>query len=208
MAREARYASTVAGNKRTGQVRIISGEWRGRRLLVPDRRGLRPTGDRARETLFNWLQGRVAGRRVADLFAGSGALGLEAASRGAGHVDLIELDARLATGLRSAIADWPGAERVDVHGGDALDWLRQRVDPLDLVFVDPPFESGLQGPVLDALTRPGLLAAGALVYVESARNDADPAAGRTGWSMLRDKTQGDVRLQLLERVEAGDPPPV
>lgn len=208
MGREACYASTVAGSKRSGQVRIISGEWRGRRLSVPDRRGLRPTGDRARETLFNWLQGRVAGRRVADLFAGSGALGLEAASRGAGHVDLVDLDSKLAAGLRSAIAEWPGSERVDVHGGDALDWLRQQDAPLDLVFVDPPFDSRLQGPVLDALARPGVLAVGAMVYVESARNDTDPAAGRTGWSVLRERTQGDVRLQLLERVEAVDPSPV
>ncbi len=185
------------GRKRTGQVRIIGGDWRGRKLAVPDRRGLRPTGDRARETLFNWLQGKVAGRRVADLFAGSGALGLEAASRGAARVDLVERDRSLVDGLRTAVADWPGADRVVFAPADALDWLRWVEAPLDLVFVDPPFDAGLHGAVLDALAEAGRLAAGARVYVESDRRSADPLDGRDDFDILREKVLGDVRLQLL-----------
>lgn len=199
-ARQGRYASTVTARGTQGRVRIIGGDWRGRRLAVPDRPGLRPTGDRARETLFNWLQGRVAGRRVADLFAGSGALGLEAASRGAARVDSIEFDRELAAALRAAIADWPGSDRVHVHAGDALAWLERLDATLDLVFVDPPFADGLQGRVLDALLRPGRLSTDAAVYVESPRREADPLEGRSDWRCLREKVQGDVRLQLLAPV--------
>ncbi|MGB0514957.1 MAG: RsmD family RNA methyltransferase, partial [Wenzhouxiangellaceae bacterium] len=94
----------------SGAVRIISGQWRGRRLRVPDLDGLRPTGDRAREVVFNWLQDRVHGTRCLDLFAGTGALGLEAASRGASRVTLIERDRRLAEALRRLASEWPGSE--------------------------------------------------------------------------------------------------
>jgi 16S rRNA (guanine966-N2)-methyltransferase len=203
----------VAASKNKGQVRIIGGDWRGRRLPVLDRPGLRPTGDRARETLFNWLQGRVAGRRVADLFAGSGALGFEAASRGAERVDMMEVDRRAADALKTAIDGWPGRERVHVHTLDALAWLQgldpTEESPLDLVFVDPPFDAGLHGPALEALLVPGRLAADARVYVESDRrsaspvpyfdpdSDLDPAAGHAAWEILREKVQGDVRMQLL-----------
>ncbi len=183
--------------KRTGQVRIIGGDWRGRKLAVPDRPGLRPTGDRARETLFNWLQGKVAGRRVADLFAGSGALGLEAASRGAARVDLVERDRSLIEGLKAAVADWPGAERVVFAPADAIAWLGWIEAPLDLVFVDPPFDAGLHAAVLDALAEPGRLAPGARVYVESDRRAVDPLTERVDYDLLREKVLGDVRLQLL-----------
>jgi 16S rRNA (guanine966-N2)-methyltransferase len=170
-------------------------------LPVLDRPGLRPTGDRARETLFNWLQGRVAGRRVADLFAGSGALGFEAASRGAACVDLVEADRRAADALKTAIDGWPGRERVRVHTADALAWLaRSGTDtepPLDLVFVDPPFDAGLHGPALEALLVPGRLADDARVYVESDRRSAAPAFGDARWTVVREKVQGDVRMQLL-----------
>ncbi|NKI35970.1 16S rRNA (guanine(966)-N(2))-methyltransferase RsmD [Wenzhouxiangella sp. XN79A] len=198
----------MARSKRTGQVRIIGGDWRGRRLAVLDRPGLRPTGDRARETLFNWLQGRVAGRGVADLFAGSGALGFEAASRGAARVDLVELDRRAGDALKRAIEGWPGAERVCVHTVDALGWL-QRLDapegaPLDLVFVDPPFDAGLHRAALDALGRPGRLSDEARVYVESAARSADPVGDSPGWLRLREKVQGDVRMQLLAPDRDGD----
>lgn len=195
----------MTARKNKGQVRIIGGDWRGRRLPVLDRPGLRPTGDRARETLFNWLQGRVAGRRVVDLFAGSGALGFEAASRGAERVDLIELDRRAADALKAASDGWPGRERLRVHTMDALAWL-ERLDadpgpPPDLVFVDPPFDAGLHGPALDALLVPGRLATDARVYVESDRRSVDaggePVVDDAHWTVLREKVQGDVRMQLL-----------
>jgi len=210
----------VARSKRTAQVRIIGGDWRGRRLAVLDRPGLRPTGDRARETLFNWLQGRVAGRRVADLFAGSGALGFEAASRGAARVDLVESDRRAADALKHAVHGWPGAERVRVHTADALDWLARLDVPvespgdasdtmsLDLVFVDPPFDAGLHAAALRALAVPGRLAEGARVYVESDRRAPDPLDGAAAWSLLREKIQGDVRMQLACLHRDEEPRPV
>lgn len=141
----------------------------------------------------------MAGRQVADLFAGSGALGLEAASRGAERVELVELDRGLVAGLQDAIAGWPGAERVRVTSGDALAWLARLEAPLDLVFVDPPFEAGLHGRVLDALANGDALSDDAIVYVESARRDPDPLAAYDGWRILREKVQGDVRLQLVQR---------
>lgn len=181
-----------------GKLRIIGGRWRGRKLAVADRPELRPTGDRARETLFNWLQGRLHDAVVADLFAGSGALGLEAASRDARRVVLVERDRDLAATLETVRSSWPGSEGVEVVRGDALDWLRRTDGPFDLVFVDPPFDAGLHQPVLAALRRPGLLAANARVYVESRSSepapgvDADPA-----WRVIREKRQGAIRMQLL-----------
>ena len=202
----------MARSRRTGQIRIIGGDWRGRRLAVLDRPGLRPTGDRARETLFNWLQGRLAGRRAADLFAGSGALGIEAASRGAARVDLVESDRRAADALTRAVEGWPGAERVRIHTDDALAWLAQLdapgETPLDLAFVDPPFAAGLHRAALDALAAPGRLAAEARVYVESDRRAPDPLDEVAGWIALREKVQGDVRMQLLARDRDGDARPV
>lgn len=192
----------------TGKVRIIGGQWRGRKLTVPVRPGLRPSSDRGRETLFNWLQQRIHGARCLDLFAGTGALGLEAASRGAAAVTLIERDRGLCAALRAIARDWPGGERLEVVQADVLGWLRTGLGPFDLVFVDPPFAAGLHLPALAALTRPGLLAPGAWVYVESnARstapvgdgtpNEGRPAEATGGWSLLRQKQIGAVRMQLL-----------
>jgi 16S rRNA (guanine966-N2)-methyltransferase len=182
----------------TGRIRIIGGQWRGRKLAVPDSPGLRPTGDRARETLFNWLSPQLHGARCLDLFAGSGALGLEAASRGAGQVSLVERQTELVRTLREIAAGWPGGERVEVILADAIAWLEQNQGPFDIVFVDPPFEAGLQGRVLALLRRPGLLAPDARVYVESGRGDHDLAPGDLeGFEELRCKRQGDVTLRLL-----------
>ena len=182
-----------------GRLRIIGGRWRGRTLRVPDRPGLRPSGDRSREVLFNWLQGRTAGASSLDLFAGTGALGLEAASRGAARAVLVERDRELASALDRVRGEWPETESVEVVRADALRWLDTAIGPLDLVFVDPPFGDRLHARVLDALLRPGLLAADARVYVESpAREPAPVGESDARWSILRDKRVGDVRMQLLE----------
>lgn len=197
----------------TGKVRIIGGQWRGRKLEVPELPGLRPSGDRSRETLFNWLQDRLHGARCLDLFAGTGALGLEAASRGAASVCLVERDRRLCEALRRIARDWPGGERLDVVQADTPAWLKTATGPFDLVFLDPPFDSGLHRQVLAALSRPGLLASDARVYVESdARSEAPSVAdteaeavGSAGpWQVLREKRLGEVRMQLLIRADAGD----
>jgi 16S rRNA (guanine966-N2)-methyltransferase len=185
-----------------GHVRIIGGEWRGRRLPVLDLPGLRPSGDRARETLFNWLQPCIHGAHCADLFAGTGALGLEAASRGAAEVFLIESSPPAMQALRGALSKLGGAAgaRVRLEQADALLWLAARAPrSLDIVFVDAPFDSGLDRQALELLARRDLVRAGGVVYVESARGAPPPHPG-PGWEVAREKALGEVRMVLLKRV--------
>ncbi len=143
------------------QLRIIGGEWRSRRLRFPAIDGLRPTLDRVRETLFNWLQFEVEGARVLDAFAGSGALGFEALSRGAKEVIFLEKNPKAALQLKENLSTL-NARNAQVWAGDALHWLSQNPEPYDLVFLDPPFGLNLLQPALDSLS----LLDGALVYVE------------------------------------------
>lgn len=182
--------------KPPGQVRIIGGQWRGRKLPVPDLPGLRPTADRSRETLFNWLQADVPGARCADLFAGSGALGFEAASRGAAHVDMVEISPLAVSGLVESRATL-AAQQVDVHRANVLEWLRN-VDPgsLDIVFLDPPFDSGLAVRVLDRLLELDCIAPGGCVYVESPSKFPELVM-RAPFALARDKVVGESRLQLF-----------
>lgn len=188
-----------APSGRPGTVRIIGGDWRGTKLPVADLDGLRPTADRVRETLFNWLQPMLPGARVLDLFAGTGALGLEAVSRGAREAVLVERDPALAAALRTIAAKLPGGERVHVAHEDALAWLRRAPEPFDLAFVDPPFAAGLWAPVLAALEPH--LAADAWLYVESPADVVpDPAEG---WRLHREGRTRDVRYALLRRATAG-----
>ena len=181
-----------------GAVRIIGGHWRGTKLPVADRDGLRPTADRVRETLFNWLQPVLPGARVLDLFAGSGALGLEAVSRGAREAVLVERDPALAAGLQALAARLPGGERVRVVCADALGWLRSAPDGFDLAFVDPPFVGALWRPALAALTPH--LAADAWLYVESPP-EAD-AAPDAEWRLHREGRTRDVHYALYRREPA------
>lgn len=185
----------------TGKIRIISGQWRGRKLTVLDQPGLRPTSDRARETLFNWISPRVAGSRCVDLFAGTGALGLEAASRGASSVTLIEKSRHLADQLSGQIADWPGADCVKVVSGDALAWLTNATGPLDLVFIDPPYGQGLQRRALLELIERRLLADQGLVYVEAAVGEnwagEDSKWIETRFEILKERRVGQINLNLL-----------
>lgn len=180
-----------------GKVRLIAGRWRGTRLDVPMSPGLRPTSDRVRETLFNWLAPYLPGARVLDLFAGSGALGLEALSRGAAEVLMVERDAALASALRAVLARLPGSQGGRVVQGDALAMLRGHGEPFDLVFVDPPFASGLW-PEVWPLLRPHL-AADALVYVEAPAN-SDPGVPAE-WPVHREGGTREVRY-ALHRVPA------
>lgn len=175
-----------------GQVRIIAGRLRGSRLPVPDRPGLRPTPDRVRETLFNWLQSVLPGARALDLFAGVGALGFEAASRGAAGVVMIEHDPALARSLYEQ-ARRLQAEAVRVECADALVWLRRPpAERFDLVFVDPPFAGELWPAVIAALAPH--LAPGARVYLESPADHA-PAVPRD-WELLRENRTRRVRYAL------------
>jgi 16S rRNA (guanine966-N2)-methyltransferase len=188
--------------KARGRIRIIGGSLRGSRLEVPDRSGLRPTPDRLRETLFNWLMPVLAGSRVLDLFAGSGALALEAMSRGAASAVAVERDRELARHL----AD--NAARLRVPGlsvvcDDALAWLRRGpTGPFDIVFLDPPFDADLWSQAATALDGGGWLRPGALVYVESPRN-AKPAVPPT-WRSHKDAHAGDVQGVLWRIPAAND----
>jgi 16S rRNA (guanine966-N2)-methyltransferase len=181
-----------------GVVRIIGGDWRGTRLPVADREGLRPTADRVRETLFNWLQPVLPGARVLDLFAGTGALGLEAVSRGAREAVLIERDPMLAEGLRQLAAKLPGGERVQVVCADALAWLQSAPGGFDLAFVDPPFAGNLWDPALAALG-PQLLE-NAWLYVESPVGRV--TAPGPDWQPHRDGQTREVRYALYRRGKA------
>jgi len=183
-----------------GFVRIIGGEWRGRRIPIIDLPGLRPSGDRARETLFNWLQPFIQGARCVDLFAGTGVLGLEAYSRGAREVTLVENMPAAVQALRAALVtlNHPGVkDGIELAETDALKWLRQcEPDSLDLVFVDPPFGSRLEPQAMALLVERQLVRAGGLVYIETARN-SPPAHPGLGWEIIKDKTLGEVRMVLL-----------
>jgi len=186
----------MAKSSKSGTVRIIAGEWRGRRLPVPDLPGLRPSGDRSRETLFNWLQGKLAGARCLDLFAGTGVLGLEAVSRGAATAVLLEKDLTAAAQLRANV-NLLKASHVNIVQADALAWLQsQPADSFDLVFIDPPFGQGLADAALELLQQRELLGSDGLVYLETARSEIIPALA-TGWEILRDKAIGEVHMHLL-----------
>jgi 16S rRNA (guanine966-N2)-methyltransferase len=172
-----------------GHVRIIAGRLRGSRLPVPAAPGLRPTADRLRETLFNWLQGEVEGRRALDLFAGTGALGLEAVSRGAADVVLVERDPALVRSLEESLRRLKvGNARVEQ--ADALAWLARGPEPrFDLVFLDPPFDAGLWQRAAQALAP--WLAPRAWIYVELAR--AAEFQPPDGWRLHRESGSRDVR---------------
>ena len=176
-----------------GKVRIIGGRWRGTRLPVPASPGLRPSGDRVRETLFNWLMPVLAGARVADVFAGTGALGLEAVSRGAAHAVLVERDAALARSLSETVARLSAQESVEVAHADALAWLgRQAPASFDVAFVDPPFDADLWQPTLAALLPK--LAQGAWLYLESPPGQAPTLPVQ--WALHREGRTREVRYAL------------
>ena len=174
------------------RVRIIGGAWRSRLIAFPSRQDLRPTPDRVRETLFNWLGQDLTGKTCLDLFAGSGALGFEAASRGARRVVMVERDAQTVRAL-GASRDALQAAAVELKRADALEFLRDGVDVYDVVLLDPPFRAELWPRLAPLLPR--LLAPEAMVYYESAvRPDLAP-----DWVVHRQGQAGQVRFQLLKR---------
>jgi 16S rRNA (guanine966-N2)-methyltransferase len=177
---------------RANTVRIIGGHWRSRILNFPDSADLRPTPDRVRETLFNWLGQNLAGMACLDLFAGSGALGFEALSRGAASVVMVEKEARALTALRDNAKNLNAANLTIVRG-DALEFARGIRARFDVVFVDPPYRLGLQAPALSVVR--GLLAKGGRVYVES-ESALEPARE---WVALKRARAGKVHFYLLER---------
>ncbi len=176
------------------QLRIIAGRWRGRRIDFPDLPELRPTPDRVRETLFNWLQEIVEGSRCLDLFAGSGALGFEAASRGAASVVMVDRDPKVVQHLRRQ-AGMLGAAQVEMILAQAQAYLAPSPPPFDIVFLDPPFESGLLADVCQALEQHCVLKTGARIYLET-RASAEPPPIPGSWTMLKSRRAGQVGYHL------------
>ncbi|MFW6092328.1 MAG: 16S rRNA (guanine(966)-N(2))-methyltransferase RsmD [Pseudomonadota bacterium] len=175
------------------QVRIIGGKWKGRKLVFPDQRGLRPTLGRARETIFNWLQGELEGRHCLDLFAGSGALGFEALSRGAASVTFVESHRGTARALR-ANADRLGADGATVITGRAERVLRRCSRTWEVIFVDPPFATTATAAALAAVREAEALAPGGLVYAEAPRGE--PLAG-DDWELIKHARTGETHFGLL-----------
>jgi 16S rRNA (guanine966-N2)-methyltransferase len=188
-------------DRQRGSVRIVAGRLRNSRIDVPDAPGLRPTPDRVRETLFNWLAPAIDGAKCLDLFAGTGALGIEALSRGAATCTFVERDAGLAAALRATLTRLKVAD-AEVRTEPAERFLGGAPRSFDIAFVDPPFALGLWQPSLDALDKGGWLKPGALVYVESPAGEAlrMPA----GWMPHRESQAGEVRFALY-RVARGLP---
>lgn len=182
-----------------GELRIIGGRWRGRRLRVLDAGGLRPTTDRIRETVFNWLQADVPGARCLDLFAGTGALGLEALSRGAAEVVFVEKNQRVAAALRDSLSRLE-ASQGQVILGDALGYLGNREAlPFDVVFLDPPFRSELLPECLRLLPERGWLAENAVIYIEAEAELDLAGLVPEGWALVRSKMAGQVGYHLARK---------
>ncbi|MGH8503642.1 MAG: 16S rRNA (guanine(966)-N(2))-methyltransferase RsmD [Gammaproteobacteria bacterium] len=186
-----RKASARAQRQR---LRIIGGAWRGRRIEFPNLPDLRPTPDRVRETLFNWLQGIIEGSRCLDLFAGSGALGFEAASRGAACVVMIDRDPEVVQHLRRE-TDKLGARHIEIIMTDAQAYLAGAPTPFDIVFIDPPFGSNLLRPTTRALEDCRVLKPGARIYLETAAAAGTLAMPAT-WELLKSQTAGQVGYHL------------
>jgi 16S rRNA (guanine966-N2)-methyltransferase len=183
-----------AGAARSRVLRIIAGRHRGRRLRFPAGVEIRPTPDRVRETLFNWLQPRIDQARVLDMFAGSGALGLEALSRGAAEVTFIEKDRRAAAAIETLLQEWQESAATVVCA-DAVSWLaRNGAGPFDIVFLDPPYAANLLAQTAAALA--GRLAPDARVYVERRARDPLPALPPS-WKELRAGRAGEVGYHLF-----------
>lgn len=188
-------SKTAQGNR----FRVIGGRWRGRRLTFPAAGGVRPTPDRVRETLFNWLSPIPPGSRALDLFAGSGALGIEALSRGFAAVGFVERDRRLAAAIQQHLATLSTEDAGRVMTAALPGFLRNRpadFDPANVVFLDPPYDAGLHEPVLQALIAGGWLAEDAQVYIEY--RNRGPAPLPAGWTVRKSGTAGDVAFALLE----------
>ena len=196
-----RPAAPVRRAERSRVLRIIGGTWRGRKLRFPDSAAIRPTPDRVRETLFNWLGAATQGAQCLDLFAGSGALGLEALSRGAAHVTFVEQDPSAVRELRARLAEWQAGD-APVERADALRYLAGAARPFDIVFLDPPFASGLLARAAALLEERRWLKDGALIYVEHAAREPLPALP-TSWRALKTKQAGEVGYHLFAYADPG-----
>lgn len=185
--------------KRNGnRLRIIGGEWRSRQLPFPDVDGLRPTTDRVRETLFNWIQHAIPGARCLDLFSGSGALGFEALSRGAGKVIMVENNAKASFQLKEN-AKTLNANQAEIYHGDGLQFVHEEQVPFDVIFLDPPFGKGFLQDCVNSINENQLIRNNGLVYIES-EHDLNELNVPSHWHPHREKKAGQVvsRLYVIE----------
>jgi 16S rRNA (guanine966-N2)-methyltransferase len=189
--------SSASGSRNS--VRIIGGGWRGRRVSFPDIPGLRPTPDRVRETLFNWLQQGIAGARCLDLFAGSGALGLEALSRGAKELVFVEQAVAAARALQEQLIRFGGQARAQVAEMGAARYLRSVPQAFDIVFLDPPFGRDALAEYIPLLDDGQWLKPGALVYLENEKKAGVPPLP-AHWQLLKSKSAGEVGYHLARVV--------
>jgi len=191
-------ARSGKGPKRQNTLRIIGGAWRGRKFSFTPAEGLRPTPDRVRETLFNWLAPVINGARCLDLFAGSGALGLEALSRGARSCDFVDVSKTALRHIEYHLQILQVGTAARCHAMPALSFLNSAKGPYDIVFADPPFSMGLLAAVCPLLDSPGLVAADGWIYIEAPAGD--PVPNLSGqWRLHRDKVAGEVAYRLFER---------
>jgi 16S rRNA (guanine966-N2)-methyltransferase len=191
----------LAAGRNRNSVRIIGGSWRGRRVAFPDLPGLRPTPDRVRETLFNWLQHSLTEARCLDLFAGSGALGLEALSRGAGEVVFVEQAPAAARNLQAQLQRLDALAKARILEAEATHYLKSAARVFDIVFMDPPFGEGALPQYVALLDANGWVSNGSLVYLENERGAGVPSLP-PHWELLKSKSAGEVRYHLA-RVNAG-----
>jgi 16S rRNA (guanine966-N2)-methyltransferase len=182
------------------KLRIIAGDWRSRQLSFVDAPGLRPTPARVRETVFNWLQYDIVGKQCLDLYAGSGALGFEAASRGAKSVVQVENNAQACRCLKDNAVALSAESRIKAVQGDVLRYLDGEAQAFDLVFLDPPFGRNLAAQTCQLLEENGWLAKQAKIYVETERH-FDGSGMPENWRQLKSKSAGEVGYHLFERTE-------
>ena len=184
--------------KTPGFIRIIAGQWRGRKLPVHDIEGLRPTTDRVKETVFNWLMNDVVDKNCLDCFAGSGSLGIEALSRGASSITMIEKDSQAARQITDNLSLLK-AENAQVIKGDSLNYLSADQQQYGLVFIDPPFRKALAEPICQLLETNELLEPSALIYVEI-ESEMTNFTPPINWQLLKEKAAGQVSFRLYQRI--------
>lgn len=184
--------------KGANQLRIIGGEWRGRKLRFPDAPNLRPTPDRVRETIFNWLAPMIQGARCLDLFAGSGALGLEALSRGAAFTTFVDSHKKATQALQSHLDLLGANDKADVVQLDSVKFLNNPAQAYDLVFLDPPYHLDFMEKVVPLLEEHGWLAENTRVYLEIEKRQSLPELP-ANWQKLKEKTAGEVNYFLFQR---------
>lgn len=185
---------------RRNQLRIIGGNWRGRKLDFPDAPGLRPTPDRVRETLFNWVMPMIRGAHCLDLFAGSGALGLEALSRGAAEVVLVDSQTQVIASLQKNLDILQAGLAAQLRQANALQCLKQMDKKFDLIFLDPPYHQGLLQPCIDELHAREILKPCGYLYFEANRDEALPELP-TAWEIQRQKNAGQVGYYLVQHAD-------